>query len=161
MREHKDYKDPIRPFKCSFCSGRFKHKMSLQRHERLKHFNESLNGFRCDKCDREFENGQNLLRHAMFCEPNQHPLQPTGAGSSVIVENESAELEVVAEETIAGTSSVQYSVEPQSMQVHTINIGSEVLSVACSDQEELILEVPEGMLVETDIGYQIIVSKGN
>ncbi|XP_062593172.1 zinc finger protein Xfin-like [Saccostrea cucullata] len=161
MREHKDYKDPIRPFKCSFCSGRFKHKMSLQRHERLKHFNESLNGFRCDKCDREFENGQNLLRHAMFCEPTQHPLQATGAGSSVIVENESAELEVVAEETIAGTSSVQYSVEPQSMQVHTINIGSEVLSVACSDQEELILEVPEGMLVETDIGYQIIVSKGN
>ncbi|XP_061173518.1 zinc finger protein 521-like [Saccostrea echinata] len=163
MREHKDYKDPIRPFKCSFCSGRFKHKMSLQRHERLKHFNESLTGFRCDKCDREFTNGQSLLRHAMFCEPAQHPQQPTGAGSSVIVENESGELEVVAEETITGASSVQYSVveEPQSMQVHTINIGSEVLSVACSDQEELILEVPEGMLVETDSGYQIIVSEGN
>lgn len=163
MREHKDYRDPIRPFKCSFCPGRFKHKMSLQRHERLKHFNESLIGFRCEKCNKEFTSGQNLLRHAMFCEPilTEHP---GGVGGSVMVENESTGLEVVAEETVALETSGGRSEDPggpQSVQVHTINIGSEVLSFSCSDQEELILEVPEGMLVETDNGYQIIVSEGS
>lgn len=162
MREHKDYKDPIRPFKCSFCPGRFKHKMSLHRHERLKHLNESLIGFRCEKCKREFANGQSMLRHAMFCEPVHHPLQAGGEDANVLVENENTELEVVAEETVADNSGARYEVveEPSSVQVHTINIGSEVLSFSCSEQEELILEVPEGMLVETDNGYQIIVSEG-
>lgn len=97
----------------------------------------------------------------MFCEPvlTEHP---GGVGSSVMVENESTGLEVVAEETVALETSGGRSVGgPQSVQVHTINIGSEVLSFSCSDQEELILEVPEGMLVETDNGYQIIVSEGS
>ena len=167
MREHKDYADPIRPFRCSFCPARFKHKMSLQRHERLKHFNESLTGFSCEKCNKEFTSGQSLLRHAMFCEP-MHNEHKSGGGEqvSVIVENDSTELEVVAEETVAENVNVRYEVEErggeaQGVQIHTINIGSEVLSFSCGDQEELILEVPEGMLVETDNGYQIIVSEAN
>lgn len=99
----------------------------------------------------------------MFCEPiiTEHP---GGVGGSVMVENESTGLEVVAEETVALETSSGRSEDPggpQSVQVHTINIGSEVLSFSCSDQEELILEVPEGMLVETDNGYQIIVSEGS
>lgn len=98
----------------------------------------------------------------MFCEPVHHPLQAGGEDTNVLVENENTELEVVAEETVADNSGARYEVveEPSSVQVHTINIGSEVLSFSCSEQEELILEVPEGMLVETDNGYQIIVSEG-
>jgi L-fucose isomerase-like protein len=120
----------------------------------------------------------------MFCELVDHPPQAGGEDVDVSVENESTQLEVVAEETVADLSSGQHEVvadlssrqhevvadlssvgqevveEPRSLQVHTINIGSEVLSFSCSEQEELILEVPEGMLVETDNGYQIIVSEG-
>lgn len=99
----------------------------------------------------------------MFCEPI-YAEHAGGVGGGVLLENESTNLEVVAEETVAQETSGGRSEDPggpQPVQVHTINIGSEVLSFSCSDQEELILEVPEGMLVETDNGYQIIVSEGS
>lgn len=87
-----------------------------------------------------------------------------GVGSSVMVENESIGLEVVVEETVVLEISggrLEDLGGFQFVQVYIINIGFEVLFFFCSDQEELIFEVLEGMLVETDNGYQIIVSEGS